>query len=200
MQRPLRSVLLLLLFLLPALSAQAATPATPATDPELAAQIDTLLAKTYPANEPGAAVLVEKGGQVLLRKGYGMANLELGVPIAPEMVFRLGSITYSPTLVLEGVKSLSYAANMLASRLARERGYDEALLLDASGFVSEGAGENVFMVKRGVVGLITDGVVRDIAGVLATRLPVWCSGAAAASRIFRACATRSSAARSTPPA
>jgi regulator of RNase E activity RraA len=35
------------------------------------------------------------------------------------------------------------------------------------------------MVKRGVIGLITDGVVRDIAGVLGTNLPVWCAGAAA---------------------
>jgi len=35
------------------------------------------------------------------------------------------------------------------------------------------------MVKRGVVGLVTDGVVRDVAGVLATGLPVWCAGAAA---------------------
>ena len=30
-------------------------------------------------------------------------------------------------------------------------GYDEALLLDVDGFVSEGAGENIFMVKNGVV-------------------------------------------------
>jgi regulator of RNase E activity RraA len=35
------------------------------------------------------------------------------------------------------------------------------------------------MVKRRVTGLITDGVVRDIAGVLATNLPVWCAGASA---------------------
>jgi regulator of RNase E activity RraA len=35
------------------------------------------------------------------------------------------------------------------------------------------------MVKRGVVGLVTDGVVRDVAGVLATGLPVWCAGVAA---------------------
>src|SRR5262252_4655483 len=34
------------------------------------------------------------------------------------------------------------------------------------------------MVKRRVTGLVTDGVVRDVAGVLATCLPVWCSGAA----------------------
>jgi regulator of RNase E activity RraA len=35
------------------------------------------------------------------------------------------------------------------------------------------------MQKRGVAALITDGVVRDVAGVLGTGLPVWCSGAAA---------------------
>jgi regulator of RNase E activity RraA len=35
------------------------------------------------------------------------------------------------------------------------------------------------MVKRGVAGLVTDGVVRDIAGVLGTGLPVWCRGTAA---------------------
>jgi regulator of RNase E activity RraA len=35
------------------------------------------------------------------------------------------------------------------------------------------------MHKRGVAGLVTDGVVRDIAGVLQTGLPVWCQGTAA---------------------
>ena len=35
------------------------------------------------------------------------------------------------------------------------------------------------MVKRGVAGLVTDGVVRDVSGVLATGLPVWCQGTAA---------------------
>src|SRR5690349_4795039 len=63
------------------------------TAAETAAGIDRFLAETYSPAEPGAAVLVMKDGQVLLRKGYGMANLELGVPIAPEMVFELGSVT-----------------------------------------------------------------------------------------------------------
>ncbi len=35
------------------------------------------------------------------------------------------------------------------------------------------------MSKRGVAGLVTDGVVRDVAGVLGTGLPVWCQGVAA---------------------
>jgi uncharacterized Zn-finger protein len=40
---------------------------------------------------------------------------------------------------------------MLANTEAVDDGYDEALLLDASGFVSEGAGENIFVIKNGVV-------------------------------------------------
>jgi CubicO group peptidase (beta-lactamase class C family) len=60
---------------------------------ELVRYADRLFSQTYPADEPGAAVLVAKGGQVLLRKGYGLANVELGVPIQPDMVFELGSIT-----------------------------------------------------------------------------------------------------------
>ena len=35
------------------------------------------------------------------------------------------------------------------------------------------------MARRGVAALVTDGVVRDLAGVLGTHLPVWCAGAAA---------------------
>jgi len=65
----------------------------------LAKKINTFLEKTYPANEPGAAVLAVIDGKVILRKGYGMANLELGVPIKPEMVFRIGSITKQFTAV-----------------------------------------------------------------------------------------------------
>jgi len=45
----------------------------------------------------------------------------------------------------------NYTNSILANREALDDGYDEALLLDASGFVSEGSGENVFIVKDGVV-------------------------------------------------
>jgi len=69
------------------------------TDKELTKKINAFLEKTYPANEPGAAVLAVKDGKIILRKGYGMANLELGVPIKPEMVFRIGSITKQFTAV-----------------------------------------------------------------------------------------------------
>jgi branched-chain amino acid aminotransferase len=45
----------------------------------------------------------------------------------------------------------NYTNSILANMEALDDGYDEALLLDASGFVSEGAGENIFVIKGGVV-------------------------------------------------
>ena len=45
----------------------------------------------------------------------------------------------------------NYTNSILANAEATDDGYDEALLLDASGFVSEGAGENIFIVKNGVI-------------------------------------------------
>jgi branched-chain amino acid aminotransferase len=45
----------------------------------------------------------------------------------------------------------TYANSILANMEATEDGYDEALLLDVDGFVAEGAGENLFMVKDGVI-------------------------------------------------
>lgn len=45
----------------------------------------------------------------------------------------------------------NYTNSILANTEATDDGYDEALLLDTSGFVSEGSGENVFIIKDGVV-------------------------------------------------
>ena len=45
----------------------------------------------------------------------------------------------------------NYTNSILANLEATEDGYDEALLLDTAGFVSEGSGENVFVIKEGVV-------------------------------------------------
>lgn len=45
----------------------------------------------------------------------------------------------------------NYTNSILANMEALDDGYDEALLLDASGFVSEGAGENLFVIKNGTV-------------------------------------------------
>jgi branched-chain amino acid aminotransferase len=45
----------------------------------------------------------------------------------------------------------NYTNSILANMEATDDGYDEAMLLDASGFVSEGAGENLFIIKNSVV-------------------------------------------------
>ncbi len=45
----------------------------------------------------------------------------------------------------------NYTNSILANMEATDEGYDEALLLDSSGFVSEGAGENLFIIKNGVI-------------------------------------------------
>lgn len=95
-----RLALLLAVFSLTNPSAQAAASKT--SNDDLARYADQLFSQTYPANEPGAAVLVMKDGQVVLRKGYGMAHLELGVPIQPDQVFGIGSITkqFTATAIL----------------------------------------------------------------------------------------------------
>ena len=62
---------------------------------------------------------------------------------------RVMSITYSPTRILDGIKSLSYAANMLAGRLAREQGFDEAILVTPHGRVLEAPTSSLFYVSDG---------------------------------------------------
>src|SRR5579864_3013951 len=55
-------------------------------------------------------------------------------------------------------------------------------VIDAMGVTDAGVFGDILcarMAKRGVAALVTDGVVRDVAGVRATGLPVWCQGAAA---------------------
>src|SRR6476646_116237 len=66
---------------------------------EPAAAMDREMSAVYQPENPGAAVVVVKNGQVIFRKGYGMANLELQVPMKPEMVFRLASVTKQFTSV-----------------------------------------------------------------------------------------------------
>jgi branched-chain amino acid aminotransferase len=62
-----------------------------------------------------------------------------------------------------------YVTSVLAKRLAIKSGYDEALMLDPQGYVAEGTGENIFVVKNGVVrtpptsAAILAGITRDTA-------------------------------------
>ena len=84
---------------------------------------------------------------VATRGGHRLALLE-PPPSYPETL-ALGCVEYVPTRVLDGIKSLSYGANMLAGRLARERGFDEALLVTPHGRVLEGPTSAIFVVLGG---------------------------------------------------
>lgn len=57
----------------------------------LTAELDEYLAKQFPADAPGAAVLVLHRGNVLLERGYGLANVEKKTPISPTTNFDLAS-------------------------------------------------------------------------------------------------------------
>ncbi|HXX66654.1 MAG TPA: branched-chain amino acid transaminase [Polyangiaceae bacterium] len=71
-----------------------------------------------------------------------------------------------------------YTNSVLAKREAKLAGYDEAILLDANGYVSEGSGENVFVVRKGVLHTpdlscsILEGITRDTVLVLAREMGV----------------------------
>lgn len=66
-----------------------------------------------------------------------------------------------------------YTNSMLAKREAKLGGYDEAILLDTQGYVSEGSGENIFLVKKGVLHTpdlscsILEGITRETVITLA---------------------------------
>jgi D-alanyl-D-alanine carboxypeptidase len=62
-------------------------------------EIDGLLNQIYPPDGPGAAAIVVKDGEVLHRQGYGLANLEHNLPVEPDMVFKVGSVTKQFTAV-----------------------------------------------------------------------------------------------------
>jgi branched-chain amino acid aminotransferase len=100
----------------------------------LRAEIDALLAAAGPAD----AVL----RVVVTRGGRRIAMVE-ALKDMPETL-ALACVTYAPTRVLDGIKSLSYGANMLCGRLAKERGFDEALLVTPHGRVLEAPTSSFF--------------------------------------------------------
>jgi CubicO group peptidase (beta-lactamase class C family) len=65
----------------------------------LEAEIDAVFYQAYPSDSPGATVLIAQDNKIIYRKAFGMANLELNVPMKPENVFQLASITKQFTSV-----------------------------------------------------------------------------------------------------
>ena len=90
---PLLAVLALFLTALPALADLSTA------ERALAERLDAVVASQVPADGPGVAVIVVQDGKTLLRKGYGLADLERNVAVEPDMVFRIGSVTKQFTAV-----------------------------------------------------------------------------------------------------
>jgi branched-chain amino acid aminotransferase len=99
---------------------------------------------------------------VVTRSGRRIAIAE-PLPARPETA-RVVTVTYAPTRVLNGLKTLSYAANMLAGRLAKEQGADEALLVTPHGRVLEGPTWTFFWVVDGRLRTppLSDGILDSI--------------------------------------
>ena len=74
---------------------------------------------------------------------------------------------FHPNTMLTKAKVVGHYVNsILAAREARDAGYDESLLLDVDGYVSEASGENIFIVRNGVVKTtplptVLEGITRD---------------------------------------
>lgn len=84
---------------------------------------------------------------IVTRGGRRILTTETLAAAAPSI--RLGTVTYAPTRLLDGIKSLSYAPNMLATRLAQADGHDEALLVTPHGRVLEAPTSSIFWVTGG---------------------------------------------------
>jgi len=62
-------------------------------------QVDDYLKSEYPSDGPGVSFLIAKDGKAIYQKAFGMANLELKVPMTPNNVIEIGSITKQFTAV-----------------------------------------------------------------------------------------------------
>ncbi|MGA9856826.1 MAG: aminotransferase class IV [Solirubrobacteraceae bacterium] len=109
---------------------------------EIDADIDLLL-DSAPEGDAVIRVILTRGGRRLCRLETRGDTDALTRPV------RLLPVVYDPSVVLNGVKTLSYAANMLASRRAVAAGYDEALLVRSDGTVLEGPTCSIFWVRDG---------------------------------------------------
>jgi CubicO group peptidase (beta-lactamase class C family) len=74
-------------------AAPAATSAEPSPVPPPAAAADRIFARFAAAGSPGCSVVVVSAGQPILRKGYGLANLDDGIPNNPQTVFHVASLS-----------------------------------------------------------------------------------------------------------
>ena len=116
------------------LERSAAAIALPAQREALESEVEALL-EEFGEHEAQLRLVVTRGGR---RLAFTEPLVEHSASVS------LASISYTPTIILTGVKSLSYGANMHATRLAQEQGADEALLVRPDGIVLEAPTSTIF--------------------------------------------------------
>jgi branched-chain amino acid aminotransferase len=119
------------------LERSAASIELPVERDAIEAELEALLAE-FGAGEAQLRIVLTRGGRRIL--------LTEELPERGASV-RLATITYSPTVILNGVKSLSYGGNMQATRIAQARGADEAVLVRPDGVVLEAPTSSIFWIS-----------------------------------------------------
>ncbi|HEX7967207.1 MAG TPA: ribonuclease activity regulator RraA [Stellaceae bacterium] len=121
---------------------------------------------------------------ILLKKGLRNVWMRGARPLrpgSPRLVGRAFTLRFVPAR--EDLATPESWSSPRSTRAAIEAMPEGCIaVVDAMGITDAGIFGDILcarMQKRGVAALVTDGVVRDVAGVLATNLPVWCRGAAA---------------------
>jgi regulator of RNase E activity RraA len=121
---------------------------------------------------------------VLLKKGLRNVWMRGTRPLRPDqprLVGRAFTLRFVPAR--EDLATPESWGSPISTRAAiEEMPAGCVAVVDAMGVTDAGIFGDILcarMARRGVAGLVTDGVVRDVAGVLGTGLPVWCQGVAA---------------------
>ena len=127
---------------------------------------------------------------VLLKKGLRNVWLRGAMPLRPGQKRVVGpAFTLRFVPAREDLATPESWASPVSTRAAIEAMPPGCVaVVDAMGIADAGIFGDILcerMQVRGVAGLVTDGVVRDAAGVIATGLPVWCKGAAAPPSVAR---------------
>jgi regulator of RNase E activity RraA len=121
---------------------------------------------------------------VLLKKGLRNVWLRGTRPLSPGQKRLVGpAFTLRFVPAREDLATPESWSSPVSTRAAIEAMPSGCIaVVDAMGITDAGIFGDILCARmkvRGVAGLVTDGVVRDVAGVLGTGLPVWCRGAAA---------------------
>lgn len=122
-----------------------------------------------PANCKSASVIIIVGDISLYPKEY----YEKGIPLMTSSVRRVSPQNFDPR-----IKSLNYLNNILAKIEANRAGCLEAVMLNERGFVAECTGDNIFIVKNGILitpppyDSILEGITRETVMTIAAQMGI----------------------------